>query len=59
MRRRHPATLEPLFEADDALAARLLYEDRSFVYSHFEVARVLKRGAGPEAGCDSSFAGRS
>lgn len=59
VRRRHPATLEPLFEADDALAARLLYEDRSFVYSHFEVARVLKRGAGPEAGCDSSFAGRS
>jgi hypothetical protein len=30
--------LDDLFEPDDAEAARLLYADRSFVYSHFEVA---------------------
>jgi len=59
VRRCHPAALDGLFEPDDALAARLLFQDRSFVYSHFEVARVLKRAAAPEGPCDSSFTGRS
>ena len=45
VRRRHPAALDGLFEPEDALAARLLRQDRSFVYSHFEVARVLKPAA--------------
>lgn len=45
VRRRHPADLDPFFEADDGLAARLLFEDRSFVYSGFEVATVRKPSA--------------
>lgn len=59
VRRRHPAALDGLFEPEGALAARLLWQDRSFVYSHFEVARVLKPAAAGEAPCASSFAGRS
>ena len=42
VRRRHPENLNDLFRADDALANRLLWRDRSFVYSHFEIAEVLK-----------------
>ena len=42
VRRRHPASLGHLFQAEDDLAARLHRADRSFVYAHFEVARVLK-----------------
>ncbi|MBI5836392.1 MAG: DUF3419 family protein [Candidatus Eisenbacteria bacterium] len=42
VRRKHPATLDALFQPDDAQAARLLWQDRSFVYSHFEVAEVRK-----------------
>jgi len=42
VRRRHPARLDHLFSAEDSLAARLHRSDRSFVYAHFEVARVLK-----------------
>ena len=50
VRRKHPPTLDSLFEPDDEVAARLLRGDRSFVYSHFEVATALKparRGGGP------------
>jgi S-adenosylmethionine-diacylglycerol 3-amino-3-carboxypropyl transferase len=42
VRRRHPPALDGLFEPDDDVATRLLREDRSFVYSHFEVATALK-----------------
>jgi S-adenosylmethionine-diacylglycerol 3-amino-3-carboxypropyl transferase len=42
VRRRHPPSLAHLFEPDDEQAARLLREDRSFVYSHFEIATVIK-----------------
>jgi S-adenosylmethionine-diacylglycerol 3-amino-3-carboxypropyl transferase len=42
VRRKHLPSLDGLFNPDDELAARLLYEDRSFVYSHFEIATVLK-----------------
>jgi S-adenosylmethionine-diacylglycerol 3-amino-3-carboxypropyl transferase len=42
VRRRHPASLDGLFAPNDALAARLLSEDRSFVYSHFEIATAVK-----------------
>ncbi len=40
--RRHPPSLDTHFVADDELAQRLLYEDRSFVYSNFEIATVRK-----------------
>lgn len=46
VRRRHPASLNHLFEAEDDLAARLHRTDRSFVYAHFEVARVRKPASG-------------
>jgi len=46
VRRRHPASADHLFEAEDDLAARLHRTDRSFVYAHFEVARVLKPASG-------------
>jgi S-adenosylmethionine-diacylglycerol 3-amino-3-carboxypropyl transferase len=59
VRRRHPSALDGLFQPEAALAARLLWQDRSFVYSHFEVARVVKPAAATEAPCASSFAGRS
>lgn len=42
VRRKHPASLDGLFVPDEALAARLLHEDRSFVYSHFEIATAVK-----------------
>jgi S-adenosylmethionine-diacylglycerol 3-amino-3-carboxypropyl transferase len=42
VRRAHLAALDGLFRPEDALAARLLFQDRSFVYSHFEVATALK-----------------
>jgi len=45
VRRRQPAALESLFLADGELASRLLRQDRSFVYSHFEVASVRKAEA--------------
>mgnify|MGYP001253969663 FL=1 len=38
VRRKRLPSLDGLFLPDDRLAARLLYEDRSFVYSHFEIA---------------------
>jgi S-adenosylmethionine-diacylglycerol 3-amino-3-carboxypropyl transferase len=53
VRRKHLPALDGLFAPDDALAARLLFEDRSFVYSHFEIATALKpadSGNGPGAG---------
>ncbi len=59
VRRRHPLSLDALYAPEDGLAARLHFQDRSFVYSHFEVARALPRAAAPEAPCASSFAGRS
>jgi len=46
VRRKHPPALDGLFQPDDAEAARLLWLDRSFVYSHFEVATALKGAAG-------------
>jgi S-adenosylmethionine-diacylglycerol 3-amino-3-carboxypropyl transferase len=48
VRRRLPASLQPSLQVDRALSERLLSEDRSFVYSHFEVVRVRKPG--PEGG---------
>jgi len=42
VRRRHPDSFKDRFEAEDDLAARLLRADRSFVYAHFEIARVRK-----------------
>ena len=42
VRRKHPGSLDHLFTPHDELAARLLYHDRSFVYSNFEVASVKK-----------------
>jgi S-adenosylmethionine-diacylglycerol 3-amino-3-carboxypropyl transferase len=45
VRRRHPAALDSLFTPNDELASRLLQRDRSFVYSHFEVASVRKAAA--------------
>ena len=47
VRRQTPSTLTHLFRPETAIAGRLLAEDRSWVYSHFEVATVLKP-AGPE-----------
>lgn len=43
--RRHPDELSDLFVADENLATRLLRQDRSFVYSRFEIASVLKAAA--------------
>lgn len=40
--RSHLRSLDHLFRPHDKLASRLLYQDRSFVYSGFEVASVLK-----------------
>lgn len=45
VRRSHPASLDGLFAPENELAARLLHEDRSFVYSNFEVASVTKTTA--------------
>jgi S-adenosylmethionine-diacylglycerol 3-amino-3-carboxypropyl transferase len=42
VRRRHPTSLSGHFESNEKLAARLLEADRSFVYSNFEVATVVK-----------------
>jgi S-adenosylmethionine-diacylglycerol 3-amino-3-carboxypropyl transferase len=42
VRRQHPPSLDALFIPRRELAERLLYEDRSFVYSNFEVASVKK-----------------
>jgi S-adenosylmethionine-diacylglycerol 3-amino-3-carboxypropyl transferase len=42
VRRKHPVALDGLFAPEGDLAVRLLREDRSFVYSHFEVATVKK-----------------
>ncbi|UCC49899.1 MAG: BtaA family protein [Gemmatimonadota bacterium] len=42
VRREHLPSLDHLFTPHDKLAARLLYHDRSFVYSNFEVASVKK-----------------
>jgi S-adenosylmethionine-diacylglycerol 3-amino-3-carboxypropyl transferase len=49
VRRRHPRTLDALFAPEDDLAARLLWQDRAFVYSHFEVAGVRKAAPWPSA----------
>jgi S-adenosylmethionine-diacylglycerol 3-amino-3-carboxypropyl transferase len=38
VRRTHPASCDGQFRPDRDLAAKLLFEDRSFVYSNFEVA---------------------
>jgi S-adenosylmethionine-diacylglycerol 3-amino-3-carboxypropyl transferase len=42
VRRSHPRSLNDMFAPHDDLASRLLYQDRSFVYSNFEVASVKK-----------------
>jgi S-adenosylmethionine-diacylglycerol 3-amino-3-carboxypropyl transferase len=42
VRRKHLPSLDRLFIPDDDLAARLLHEDRSFVYAHFEIATAVK-----------------
>jgi S-adenosylmethionine-diacylglycerol 3-amino-3-carboxypropyl transferase len=47
VRRKTPSTLAHLFRPEPGIAGRLLAEDRSWVYSHFEVVTVLKPG-GPE-----------
>lgn len=49
VRRRHPASLDGRFTPLEDLAARLLDRDRSFVYSHFEVASVTKPARAEEA----------
>ena len=43
VRRKHPESMNDLFAPQDELAARLLWKDRSFVYSHFEIAEVTKQ----------------
>jgi S-adenosylmethionine-diacylglycerol 3-amino-3-carboxypropyl transferase len=42
VRRGHPSSLDHLFKPHKDLSARLLYRDRSFVYSGFEVSSVKK-----------------
>lgn len=42
VRRKHPESMNDLFTPQDQLAGRLLWRDRSFAYSHFEVASVNK-----------------
>jgi len=42
VRRGHPESLDDKFTPHQELAAQLLKQDRSFVYSHFEVAEVKK-----------------
>jgi S-adenosylmethionine-diacylglycerol 3-amino-3-carboxypropyl transferase len=54
-RRRYPASLDGLFSHEDELAARLLDRDRSFVYSHLEVATACK-GAAAEGSGDAHLA---
>ncbi len=49
VRRRHPQSLDDRFTPHEGLAARLLDGDRSFVYSHFEVASVKKPARAEEA----------
>ena len=44
VRRQTPAALAHLFRPEPDIAGRLLAEDPSWVYSHFEVATVLKPG---------------
>lgn len=44
VRRRTPSALSALFRSETGLAERLLARDRSWVYSNFEVATVLKPG---------------
>ena len=59
VRRKHLPALDDLFVPDDGLAARLLHEDRSFVYSHFEIATVRKpatAGAGRATGANQGGA---
>jgi S-adenosylmethionine-diacylglycerol 3-amino-3-carboxypropyl transferase len=46
VRRRTPDHLHNLFRPYPVLGDRLLAQDRSFVYSHFEVASVHKDGVG-------------
>jgi len=45
VRRRTPSALSSLFRSETDLAGRLLARDRSWVYSNFEVATVLKPGS--------------
>lgn len=42
VRRANPPALAGLLQPHPELAARLLWEDRSFVYSNFEAASVIK-----------------
>jgi S-adenosylmethionine-diacylglycerol 3-amino-3-carboxypropyl transferase len=49
VKRHTPSALTHLFRPETAMAGRLLAEDRSWVYSHFEVATILKT-SGPERG---------
>lgn len=42
VQRSHPPTLDDLFTPENKLADRLLFEDRSFVYSNFQVASAKK-----------------
>jgi S-adenosylmethionine-diacylglycerol 3-amino-3-carboxypropyl transferase len=49
VRRRHPPSLDGKFTVHEGLASRLLARDRSFVYSHFEVASVTKPACAEEA----------
>jgi S-adenosylmethionine-diacylglycerol 3-amino-3-carboxypropyl transferase len=44
VRRRTPAALTSLFRPEPELAGHLLARDRSWVYSNFEVATILKPG---------------
>ncbi len=46
VRRRHTESMDDMFTPHKELAAGLLWQDRSFVYSHFEIAEVKK---GPRA----------
>jgi S-adenosylmethionine-diacylglycerol 3-amino-3-carboxypropyl transferase len=50
VRRKHPETMNDLFAPKHDLAGRLLWKDRSFVYSHFEIAEVIKQEQEGERG---------
>jgi S-adenosylmethionine-diacylglycerol 3-amino-3-carboxypropyl transferase len=51
VRRQMPSALAHMFRPETALAGRLLAEDRSWVYSHFEVNTVLKPGGSKRRSC--------
>lgn len=51
VRRTHPTSRDGQFQPDRDLADRLLFQDRSFVYSNFEVATVTPAAAREGVSC--------